>query len=150
MTGSPLALSALPNQPVIEVFRSFDAPVASVFSALTTPDLVRRWRDLSACEVDLRVGGAYRYVLRDGNVVDGCFVEIEPPIRLVTNYVLDSLPDDTVVEVTSLSETTGRTAVRIVSLHSSCSARDRCIAAVEKAMADAFERLDELLAAARE
>lgn len=147
MTGPAFTFSALPNQPAIEVFRDFAAPVGSVFSALTTADLLRRWKDLSSCDVDLQVGGEYRFVLRDGMVVEGHFVEIEPPVRLVTSSVRGSLPDDTVVEVTSLTGVAGSTSLRIVALHSSCNARDRSLPHLEAATAEAFERLDELLAA---
>jgi hypothetical protein len=54
---------------VITIRRRFDAPAGSVFAALTTPDLLRRWmsaggRELVECQVDLRKGGSYRYAVR--------------------------------------------------------------------------------------
>lgn len=149
--------SARPNEPVVEISRWFRAPPASVFEAWATPEHMCHWwgpRDLSLaeCEVDLRVGGTYRYVLRapDGRsfTLNGRFVEIDPPLRLVTNFTVDAAPSDDVVEVTSFEESSGGTVVRIVSMHRSCSARDAQLADgfMASAVEDLFTRLDEVLA----
>lgn len=154
---SAFELVARPNEPVVEISRWFRAPIAAVFEAWTAPEHLCRWwgpptMSLVDCDVDLRVGGSVRYELQgpDGrsSVLDGHFVEVDPPSRLVTNFTLDSAPDDKVVEVTSFSESSGGTVVQIVSLHSSNAARDAQLAdgSLAAGMADQFDRLDEVLA----
>lgn len=152
-----LEFTARPNEPVVEISRLFRAPVDMVFDAWVAGEHLCRWwapsgASLVECNVDLRVGGVYRYVLQvpDGRatVLDGHFVEVDPPHRLVTNFTLDSAPDDQVVEVTTFTESPGGAMVRIVSLHRSCAARDAQLAdgSMTAGMADEFARLDEVLA----
>src|SRR5258708_29204146 len=87
----------LPSDREILIERVFNAPRRLVFEALTTPEHVARWygpraMTLTSCEIDLRVGGAWRYVLRDpaGNdfAFSGEYKEIVPPERLAStaNY----------------------------------------------------------------
>ena len=83
----------------IAISRAFDAPRALVFDALTKPDLIRRWLgvfggwSMEVCEVDLRVGGAYRYVWRGPNGASmgmrGVYREIVRPERLVNTEQFD-------------------------------------------------------------
>ncbi len=82
----------LPSDREIVLTRVFDAPRRLVFEAWTRPEHVRRWYgcrafEMTACEIDLSVGGAWRYVLRgpDGvtHTMRGCYREISPPGRLV-------------------------------------------------------------------
>lgn len=66
------AVVALPSDTEILITRVFDAPAAMVFKAWTTPELVRRWwgfdtSEWLVCEVDLRVGGQWRWVVREGD-----------------------------------------------------------------------------------
>jgi uncharacterized protein YndB with AHSA1/START domain len=149
--------SARPNEPVVEISRWFPSPPAAVFEAWATPEHVCHWWgpanvSLVACDVDLRVGGAYRYEYRapDGRSfsVNGRFVEIDPPSRLVTNFTVDITPGDEVVEVTSFDPSAGGTVVRIVSLHRSSSARDAQLAdgSMQAAVEGELSRLDEVLA----
>lgn len=155
--GPPFEFSARPNEPVVEISRWFHAPATTVFAAWTTPEHVCRWwgtlgLSVVSCDVDLRVGGRYRYVLQaaDGrtHTLDGTFVEIDPPHRLVTNFVLDAIPDDQVVEVSTFDDAGGGTIVHIVSLHRTGGARDRQLAEGDfrAGMMDRFARLDEVLA----
>jgi uncharacterized protein YndB with AHSA1/START domain len=157
MTSS-LEFSARPNEPVVEISRWFRSTPSKVFDAWTSPEHVCRWwgppsLTLVECDVDLRVGGRYRYVLQgpDGRsyALDGQFVELDPPHRLVTNFTMSAAPDDQVVEVTSFNEFADGTAVRIVSLHRSCVARDAQLSdgVMEAGVADQFLRLDAVLAA---
>lgn len=150
---------ARPNEPVVEVRRRLEAPPAAVFALWTAPDHLCRWwgpqgADVSVvdCAVDLRVGGSYRYALRgpDGRVlsIDGRFVEIDVPSRLVTNWTVDSAPENRIVEVTTFDDSAEGTLVHIVTLHSSCAARDAQLATGAVSVMDAeFHRLDEVLAA---
>ena len=154
---SDLEFTARPNEPVVQISRLFRAPVDVVFDAWITREHLCRWwappgASVVECNVDLRVGGVYRYVLQapegGATVLDGHFVELDPPHRLVTNFARDSAPDDQVVEVTTFTESPGGAVVRIVSLHRSCAARDAQLADGSMAigMADQFARLDEVLA----
>ena len=88
-----------PSDHEIQVTRDFHAPRQLVFDAFTKPDLVRRWLlgppgwTMPVCEIDLRVGGAYRYVWRKAGVRDmgmgGIFREIVPPERLAVTERFD-------------------------------------------------------------
>ena len=87
-----LSVAAEPGNPTIVMTRTFDAPRASVFKAWTTAEHVARWWDpsgapLSVCEIDLRPGGAFRWVNRgpngQGHAFAGTYREIAAPERLV-------------------------------------------------------------------
>jgi uncharacterized protein YndB with AHSA1/START domain len=103
--------------------RVFDAPRRTVFDALTKPDLVKRWLrgpagwSLVVCEIDLKVGGAYRYVWRrdcDGADmgVGGVFREIMPPERAVHTETLDQVRHaGEAVITTVLTEHGGKTTL---------------------------------------
>src|ERR1700730_4176355 len=90
---------SLPGDREIQVTRSFGAPRQLVFDAFTNPDLVKRWLlgppgwTMPVCEIDLKVGGRYRYVWRKPGVKDmgigGMFREVVWPARLVANEEVD-------------------------------------------------------------
>ena len=84
----------------IVITRTFNAPRKLVFDAYTKPELVRRWLfgpegwSFSVCDIDLRVGGTYRYVWRKESTgeemgMGGVFQEIKPPERLVSTEKFD-------------------------------------------------------------
>ena len=86
------ATVSLPTEREIVITRTFDAPRAVVFDAWTTPEHVAQWWDparmpLAVCEIDLRRGGAFRFVHSgaggQGHAFAGVYREIEPPSRLV-------------------------------------------------------------------
>src|SRR6478752_2284371 len=89
----------LPSDREIEMTRRFDAPRALVFDAYTRPELLRRWLGVfggwsfATCEVDLRVGGSYRYVWRhvDGMEMGmgGVYREVVRPERVVSTEKFD-------------------------------------------------------------
>jgi len=148
----------LPSDREIRLTRSFAAPRALVFDAWTKPEHVRNWwgcanSSLTTCEIDLRVGGAWRYVLRapDGSVhpFKGVYREIERPDRLVHTQVYDIAPYDmceTVVTVL-FAEKAGRTTVSETILHLRQEFRDGHVASgMEGGAAESFARLEELLA----
>ncbi len=146
-----------PSDLEIQVTRDFDAPRQLVFDAFTKPDLVRRWLlgppgwTMPVCEIDLREGGAYRYVWRKSGVSDmgmgGIFREVVPPGRLVATekfdeawYVGEAL-DTTVFE-----ERGNITTVTITVLYESIEARDTASrSGMEHGMAAGYDRLEELL-----
>ena len=92
----------LPSDRQILITREFDAPKELVWKAWTTPELVRRWwhanrGEMTVCEMDLRVGGSWRYamVTPDGMEVGfhGEYREIEPFERLVSTEAYEGIPD---------------------------------------------------------
>jgi uncharacterized protein YndB with AHSA1/START domain len=93
VTSSGTATVTLPTDEQILITREFDAPKHLVYRAWTTPELVRRWwtarrGEMTTCEIDLRVGGTWRYVMvADGGMevaFHGEYREIVPDERLVT------------------------------------------------------------------
>ena len=112
-----------PNDRDALVTRAFDAPAELVFDVLTKPEHVRVWftdgdEDLEICEIDLRVGGEYRYVGVFDNGVrcsfHGTFLEIERPVRTVETWVFDGRPDDQAVETVELHEQDGVTTMTVL------------------------------------
>ena len=109
MTAETLTITT-PSDREVTMTRRFDAPRSLVFEALTTPELLRRWYgpegwELVVCEIDLRVGGAWRFLGRtpDGREVGqyGTYVEVEPPERIVqTERWEDWDPGETLVTTT--------------------------------------------------
>jgi uncharacterized protein YndB with AHSA1/START domain len=142
----------------IVMTRDFDAPRALVFQALTRPDLLKRWLGvfggnvLAVCEMDLRVGGAYRYLWRspDGREMGmrGVIRELVPPERLVTHARFDESwypgeEEGTVV----LTERGGRTTLTMTVRYDSKEARDMVLRTpMEQGMAAGYDALEKLLA----
>ena len=109
---------------VLRIERTFAASAESVFDAWTTPDVLRRWFhcapdwDTPEAEVDLRVGGKVRVVMRrpDGTRVEarGEYTLIDRPHRLVMTWTFDDDPSNRQLIELSFSETEGSTAVLLV------------------------------------
>lgn len=139
--------------------RDFAAPRRLVFDALTKPELVKRWLGVRAgwtlpvCEIDLRVGGKYRYVWRKASKnidmgVSGVFREIVVPERLVHTEKFDDAwyPGEALITAT-LTEASGRTTLAYTMLYESTAARDAVLASpMESGVAEGYAKLDELLA----
>lgn len=141
--------------------RAFDAPRELVFEAWTRPDLVKRWLygpeewRLAVCEIDLRVGGAARFVWRhnDGREMgmSGVYREITPPERLLFTEMWDEdwTGGETLVTMV-LAEGAGKTTLTQTMLYSSRAARDAVLETpMERGMAQSYDRLAELLPALR-
>jgi uncharacterized protein YndB with AHSA1/START domain len=149
-----------PSDREIAMTRVFDAPRALVFEALTQPELVQRWLlgppgwSMPLCEIDLKVGGAYRYVWRNdekgkGFGTGGVFREILTPERLVHTERMDGAPGEALNTVT-LVEQDGRTTLTQTMLFDSKEARDGALqSGMEKGVAVSYDRLADLLAAAK-
>lgn len=148
-----------PSDREVVIKRDFDAPVGLVFDCHTKPDLVRRWLlgppgwTMPVCDIDLKVGGRYRYVWRgpagEEMGMGGIYREIAPPGLIVVNEIFDEdwTGGETTV-TTRFEEAGGVTRSTVTVLYSSKEARD---AAKRSGMADGMEagyqRLDELLVA---
>jgi uncharacterized protein YndB with AHSA1/START domain len=149
-----------PSDREILVERDFDAPRALVFDAFTRPDLVRRWLlgpdgwTMPVCEIDLRVGGVYRYVWRKESTgaemgMGGTFREILPPQKLViTEKFDDAWYPGEAINTTTFEERSGITTVRLVVAYESREARDIASrSGMERGMVAGFDRLEQVLAA---
>lgn len=145
---------AEPGTTTIVMKRVFDAPRSRVFEALTRPEHLKRWwgpraMSLVKCEVDLRVGGAYRFVQRapDGQEFGfhGVYREVEPPGRLAYTFVFDPMPDHEARITVDLQESGGRTTLIETTHHDSVEARDAHFASMEPGASESMERLGELV-----
>jgi len=146
-----------PSDRELQITRHFHAPRQLVFDAFTTPDLVRRWLlgpsgwTMPVCEIDLRVGGAYRYVWRKSGVKDmgmgGVFRDVLSPERLVaTEKFDDPWYAGEAVDTTVFAEDGEITKVTITVLYESQEARDTASrSGMERGMAAGYDRLEELL-----
>src|SRR5215204_6357473 len=123
---SGTATVTTPTDEQILITREFDAPRHLVWKAWTTPDLVRRWwsgrrGEMTHVEIDLRVGGTWRYVMQAHGEFEvafhGTFREIVPGERIVTTEVFEGMPDpdeDAVVNIVTFTEEDGRTRLELL------------------------------------
>jgi uncharacterized protein YndB with AHSA1/START domain len=143
----------------IVMTRAFDAPRRLVFDAFTKPELVKRWLlgpagwSMPVCEIDLKVGGTYRYVWRhdpDGKEMGmgGVYREIAVPERVVATEKFDSpWYGSEALTTIVLVEQAGKTTVTQTMLYESREARDSVLkSGMEKGVAASYDRLAELLA----
>jgi uncharacterized protein YndB with AHSA1/START domain len=155
MTPTELDIAIPADSPVVSFRRTVKAPLALVFGVWTEPEHLRHWWGpralaLVVSEVDLRVGGGYRFVSRapDGQefAFHGVYREIEPPRRLVSTFVYEGLPDNEVVETVTFELVEGGTLISSLSVHASLAARDAHVAmGMEGGLIESHVRLDELL-----
>ena len=159
MTSSRSATVTLPSDEEILITREFNAPRHLVFKAWTTPELVRRWwhagrGEMTVCEIDLRVGGGWRYVMvtPDGMEVafHGEYREIVPGERLVSTEVYEGMPDAEALDTMTLTEVDGRTTVEILVRHQKKEHRDAHIeSGMEDGLQDALDRLEQVAVSLR-
>lgn len=146
----------------IVMTRSFDAPRDLVWEAWTTPELLQRWLGvrngwtLPVCEMDLKVGGTYRWVWRgpDGQEmgVGGVFREIVPPERIVTTEQFDDAWYEGEGSVTTeFVEKRGKTTATITLTYISQAVRDSVMESpMAGGVAESYDVLAELLASQEE
>jgi uncharacterized protein YndB with AHSA1/START domain len=145
-----------PDERTIVVERSFDAPRPRVWDAWTKPELMRRWLVdvgwiLDVCDVDVRPGGAFRWLWKredDGSTMglSGVYREVQAPVRLVNTEVFDVrwYPGDALITL-ELSESGGRTHTRYTWRYDSTEARDIVLRTAISGLEISYERLDEML-----
>lgn len=147
-----------PSDREIAMSRVFDAPRSMLFDAHTRPELIRRWLGVRAgwsmpvCEVDLKVGGRYRYVWskNDGAQqmgMGGVFLEIVRPERIVNTEKFDqSWYEGEAVDTLVLVEQGGRTTLTITVRYESQAVRDAVLRSpMEQGMAEGYDKLEAML-----
>jgi uncharacterized protein YndB with AHSA1/START domain len=155
---NPLKLQAHGDREIV-MTRAFNAPRHLVFEAFTRPDLLRQWLlgppgwTMPVCEVDLRVGGKYRYVWRNDKGVEmtarGTFREVVAPDRIVASETFDPAwyPGEC-VNTMALQEAGGRTLLTQTLRYESNAAREVVIKSpMESGVAISYDRLEQMLTA---
>jgi uncharacterized protein YndB with AHSA1/START domain len=145
-----------PSEREIRVSRVFDAPPQLVFDCHTKPEYVKKWLlgppgwSMPICEIDLRIGGRYRYVWRndsDGSEfgVQGEFREIAAPNRLVHTESMDGTPGESLC--TSTFENSGeQTRYTLTMLFESKEARDGALASgMTEGMSMSYDRMEDVV-----
>lgn len=146
------ATATTPNDRTIVITRNFDAPRALVFEAWTTPGHVAAWWDptgraLAACEIDLRPGGAFRFVHANGagHAFEGHYREIAPPSRLVFATRATATRAEAVGTLT-FTERAGRTTLIMTIECQSKADRDALLAMrIDSGTMQSLENLDAYL-----
>jgi uncharacterized protein YndB with AHSA1/START domain len=159
VTSSGTATVTLPTDKQILITREFDAPRHLVYKAWTTPELVKRWwsgrrGEVTSAEIDLRVGGLWRYVMvaNEGFEVafHGEYREIVPNERIVSTEVYEGFPDGEALDTLTLTEADGRTTLTILVQHSSKEHRDAHIdSGMEGGMQEAMDLLEQVAVSLR-
>jgi uncharacterized protein YndB with AHSA1/START domain len=163
--SSRKATVTLPTDEQIRITRDFDAPRHLVYKAWTTPELVKRWwnakrGEVTVAEIDLRVGGKWRYamVTPDGFEVafHGEYREIVPNERLVTTEIYEGLPegvsekDAATLNTATFEEEDGRTRLTIVVQAKSKASRDAIVeSGMEAGLQDALDLAEEVVLSLR-
>jgi uncharacterized protein YndB with AHSA1/START domain len=153
------AIISLPSERETVITRVFDAPAQLVFEAMTNCQHLKRWYGLRAntmtvCEIDLRPGGAWRWVQTapDGQEVafSGVYREIDAPHRMVSTEEYEAMPGTGYVVTVTLDEQDGETTLTSHLLYQSQEHRDGHLqSGMEWGMNETYQRLDELLATLR-
>jgi uncharacterized protein YndB with AHSA1/START domain len=157
VTSSGTATVTLPTDHEILITREFDAPKHLVYKAWTTPELVKRWwsgqrGEMTLAEIDLRVGGKWRYVMiaTGGQEVGfhGEFREIVPNERIVNTEVYEGVPDgdaDPALNIVTFSEADGHTTLTLLTQVSSKEIRDLIIdSGMEGGMQEGMDLLEQI------
>ena len=158
MTRTETLDVTMPSKREVTVTRVFDAPRHLVFEALTTPDLLKRWLlgppgwSMVVCELDLRVGGAYRFEWdsEDGRhlAMGGVYREVNPPEGYVATELFDEpwYSGESIV-TTVLSEQGESTTLTLTVAYESQEARDGVLAGgMTSGLGTSYDRLAEMLA----
>ena len=156
MTHSGKATVTLPSDTEILIEREFDAPAVLVWRATTEPDLIKRWwsgkrGEVTSVEVDLRVGGTWRYVMQTTEGFEvafhGTYREIVPNEKVVSTELYEGAPgvteDDATVNTKTLVERDGRTTLTTLVQCRTKEIRDAIIeSGMEGGMQEAFDALE--------
>ncbi len=156
-TSNGTATVTLPTDRQILITREFEAPRHLVYKAWTTPELVKRWwhanrGQVTIAEIDLRVGGVWRYVSVTESGMEvafhGEYREITPNERIVSTEVYEGIPDaeqHAALNTLTLTERDGRTLLTVLVEHPTKEGRDAHInSGMEPGMQDALDLLEQV------
>jgi uncharacterized protein YndB with AHSA1/START domain len=164
VTSSGTATVTLPADDQIQITREFDAPRHLVYKAWTTPELVKQWWHanrgmVTLAEIDLRVGGTWRYVsvTDDGLEIGfhGEYRDIVPNERIVSTEVFERMPqgdgpEQGTLNTATFTEADGRTRLTILVQAPSKEVRDAIIdSGMEAGLQDALDLLEQVAASSR-
>jgi uncharacterized protein YndB with AHSA1/START domain len=148
------AVVTLPSETQILITREFDAPKHLVYQAWTTPELIKRWwsgdhGEVNSAEVDLRVGGTWRYVMTANEGFEvafhGEFREIVPNELIVSTEVFEGMPDASAVDTITFTEKDGRTTLEILVQHENQEHRDGHLnSGMEAGMQESLSHLEQV------
>ena len=144
-----------PSDTEIHFTRLFNAPRRLVFEAMSRPEHIRRWwgnlgdgYSVPVCEVDLRVGGAWKYTTAFATghcTFYGTYKEVNPPERVVFTEIFEPFPDSGSVVTATFTEEGGKTRLTVVAEYPSKDVRDTVIATgMEKGAAISYDRLEDV------
>ena len=166
VTSSGSAKVTLPTDEQILITREFDAPKHLVYKAWTTPELVKRWwsgkrGEMTVAEIDLRVGGTWRYVMVASGGFEvafhGEYRELVPDERIVTTEVFEMpgaepLPaEDEPLNIVTFRERDGRTTLELLVQTTSKDLRDMIVGSgMEAGMQEGMDLLEEVAISLRE
>lgn len=147
-----------PSDREIRLTRLFDAPRKLVFEAMSKPEHITRWwgclgegYSVPVCEIDLRPGGAWRFVNRTpkGELAAfyGVYREVAPPERVVFTEIFEQFPDTESVVTAVLTEENGKTRLTATALYPSLEVRDAVLkSGMAKGAGISYDRLEEVVA----
>ncbi len=154
--SSRTAVVTLPTDTQILITRTFDAPKHLVYEAYTTPELIERWwtakrGSMTVCEVDLRVGGNWRFVMVTEDDFEvgfhGTYREIVPNEKLEATEVYEGVPggdDAPAINTLTFEEVDGRTHLTLLVEAGTKEVRDAIVeSGMEDGMQDAFDLLEQ-------
>ena len=157
MATSGTATVTLPQDDQILIMREFDAPRHLVWKAWTTPELVARWWSgrrgtTTSVDIDLRVGGKWRYVMETNDGMEvafhGEYREVVPAERLVSTEAFEGIPDadeHASLNTMTLTEENGRTTVAILVEHPTKEGRDMHVnSGMEGGLQEALDLLEQI------
>ena len=157
--SSGTAVVTLPTDTEILITREFDAPRHLVYKAYTTPELIKRWwsgdrGEVTIAEVDLRVGGRWRYVMTANGGFEvafhGEYREIVSNERIVSTEVYEAMPDGEALDTLTLTEVDGRTILTLLMKLASQEDRDAVInSGMEGGLQEAFDHLEQVAVSLR-
>lgn len=147
-----------PSDREVRLTRLFSAPPRLVFEAMSKPEHVKQWwgrlgegYSVPVCEIDLRVGGAWRFVNRHPRgeaAFHGEYREISPPSRMVHTEIFEQFPDSVSVVTMELTDEGGKTRFTATILYPSREVRDMVIASgMARGAGLCYDHLDDLVAA---
>ena len=154
VTHSRKATVTLPTDEQILITREFDAPPHLVYKAWTTPELVMRWwsghrGEMTSAEIDLRVGGMWRYVMvaKGGFEVafHGQYREIVPNERIINTEVYEAMPEGEAIDTVTFATAGGGTMLTLLAELPDKASRDAVIeSGMEVGMQEQMELLEEI------